>query len=238
MEPGKGSLLLKVVGAAIAVALVGAACSSPQSAGDASSDPTQMAEASANDAATEATVDSPAAELNQSLTYLLTEHEYLAGIAVAMGVTHGLDSGEFEAAAGALDENSQDLADAVGSVYGEAGGDQFLELWRAHIGFFVDYTEGVATGNERKATKARKALDGYREDFGAFIESATEGGLPKDAVAEALDPHVKRTIAAIDAVLGERGGNPFSLLKKAAEHMPHISTALAGAITAQFPEKF
>ena len=187
----------------------------------------------------EGTADDAASTLQSDLTGRLVDHEYLAGLAVLMAVQAGgdLEDPSFKAAAGALDANSQQLADTIGSVYGDAGGEQFLSLWRAHIGFFVDYTLGKATGDKQMANQASKKLDGYRADFGAFIEGATEGGLPADAVAEALTPHVNATKAAIDSVVAG-DGKAFDLLRDAASHMPGISTALSGAVVAQFPDKF
>ena len=186
----------------------------------------------------EGSADSGPSELQALLTSQLSSHEYLAGAAVAMGVMKGLDSPEFTAAAEALDTNSVDLSESIGSVYGDAAADQFLDLWRKHIGFFVDYTKGQATGDKKLVKQARKDLDGYRADFGALIESATEGGLPKDAVADALKMHVDMTFDAIDAVTGKSDGNPFLLLKEAAYHLPSVATVLAGAIVDQFPDKF
>ena len=179
-------------------------------------------------------VDAAASTLTRDMTALLVEHEYLAGAAVYMGVTAGGDLKDpgFKAAASALDNNSVALSEAIGSVYGDAGAKQFLDLWRAHIGFFVDYTLAKATGDDQAAKKAGKQLDGYRADFGAFIEGATEGGLPQQAVADALDPHVKSTKDAIDSVVSGKG-NPFEKLREASGHMPGIATALSGAIATQ-----
>ena len=181
-------------------------------------------------------VESGAAELRAGLTGLLEEHVYLAGIAVANGVGQGLDSGEFKAAAATLDTNSKGLADAIGSVYGDDAGAQFLELWRKHIGFFVDYTKAKATKNKKAAAKAQKALDGYRTDFGAFIASANPN-LPADAVAAELKPHVKSLSDAIDSVVAGKG-DAFDKLKAAADHMPMTAKVLAGGIAKQYPDKF
>jgi hypothetical protein len=178
----------------------------------------------------------PSAQLQRDLTALLNGHEYLAGSAVALAVINPDSPELFEAAAAALDENSKDLAAAISSIYGKAGGAQFLKLWRKHIGFFIAYTE--AGGEGAAAKKAVKDLDGYRSDFGAFIEGATEGGLPKAAVEDALKPHVESTLKAIDGVLGKAEGNPFILLKEAAGHLPGVATALATAIVQQMPDKF
>lgn len=183
--------------------------------------------------------DDAAAQLQRDLTSLLAGHEYHAGIAVytAVGAGGDLKDPTVQAAVAALDDNSKALAAAIGSVYGEAGADQFLKLWRAHIGFFVEYTLGQATGDAQAVSAARKALDGYRNDFGAFIEGATEGGLTQEQVAQALVPHVKATLTAIDAVVAG-DASAFDKLQTAAHHMPMIATALSGAIVEQFPDKF
>ncbi len=178
-------------------------------------------------------VDSPAATLRATLTAALQEHVYLAGITTGTA----LAGQDYKPAAGVLDTNTQALQDAVASVYGDAGGKQFGDLWRKHIGFFVDYTTGKATKNQAMVDKARSDLDGYRADFGAFIESATKGGLPKQAVADELKPHVESLFAAIDAQAAKDPGQ-FAKLKTAAGHMPMTASVLAGAIAKQFPAKF
>ncbi len=225
---------IRTVAAGIVLALAAAACSSDDG-GSASSPSVQPM--SPGDSMSAASIETGAATLRAGLSTLLQEHVYLAGIATGTALQEGPDSDAFAAAAATLDANSVGLADAVGSVYGEKGGDTFLDLWRAHIGMFVDYTVGAATGDEKMKMKAAKDLDGYREDFGAFLESATEGGLPKDAVAEELAPHVETLTAAIDA---QAAGNPdaFMLLQEAASHMPHTAHVLAGAIVTQFPDMF
>ena len=239
------TLSTKLLIAAISVSLLAAACGGDESTSTV--DPTTAAtiettvdeatETEAESAAAPA-IDTPAALLTRDLTYLLDEHEYLAGAAVLTAVQAGgdLDDGTFKAAAGALDANSVALSEAVAGIYGEAAGEQFLDLWRAHIGFFVDYTLGQATGDKNMAAQASKKLDGYRADFGAFIEGATEGGLPASAVADALDPHVKATEDAIDSVVAA-DGKAFDKLRAATTHMPGIASALAGVIVQQFPQK-
>ncbi len=178
------------------------------------------------------TSDTGAAELRAGLTHLLQEHVYLAGAATYAAI----NGGDFDGAAGALDENSVALSEAIGSVYGDAAGGAFLELWRTHIGFFVDYTQARAAGDDAGADAAVTALEGYAQDFGAFLESANPN-LPQAAVAEELGPHVMTLTAAIDAqVAGDAA--QWSLLREAAGHMPNTAAVLAGGIVAQMPEMF
>jgi hypothetical protein len=143
-----------------------------------------------------------ATELRVGLTSLLQEHVYLAGAAVFTAYTDegGVDGEAFKAAAGTLDTNSQELAAAVESLAGKEKGDAFLELWRQHIGFFVDYAVGAAGDDQAAKDKALTSLDGYRPDAGAFFEDVSGGELPKDAVAEGLIGHVETLAGAIDSM--------------------------------------
>lgn len=92
------------------------------------------------------------------------------------------------------------------------------------------YTGAQANGDAKAARKAKRQLDAYRADAGAFFEGATGGAISKDAVADALIMHVDSTFDTIDTVIGKADGNPFDKLREAANHLPMIATALAGAI--------
>ncbi|HET7416892.1 MAG TPA: hypothetical protein VFJ61_04610 [Solirubrobacterales bacterium] len=219
-----------LLGIFVVVGALTAACSSGGDKTDkATADTSMTTAAQAADAGTE----TGASQLRAGLTGLLQEHVYLAGITTG----EALAGRDFKPAAAALEANTQGLQDAVTSVYGQAGGAQFGDLWRKHIGFFVDYTTGRATKDQAKMAKAKADLDGYRADFGAFLESATKGGLPKQAVADELKPHVETLLAAIDA---QAAKDPAAVekLRMAADHMPMTASILAGAIVKQFPDKF
>lgn len=180
-------------------------------------------------------VDAPGAGLRSTLTQLLSEHVYVA----AMATNAALDArdDEFKAAASALDGNSQDLAAAIGSVYGEAAGTAFLPLWRKHIGFFVDYTNGAAQGDQAAKDKAISDLTQYAQDFGAFLESANPN-LPKAAVVSLLVPHVQTLTAVIDAQAAKDPVTAYTGLRAAYAHMPMVANALTDGIIQQFPDKF
>ncbi|HEX2850625.1 MAG TPA: hypothetical protein VHN98_08730, partial [Acidimicrobiales bacterium] len=177
-------------------------------------------------------VDGGASTLRAGLTSLLQEHVYLAGITTGTA----LSGGDYKVPAGVLDQNSVALSKAIASVYGDAAGTEFLALWRKHIGFFVDYTVGRATNDQAKLDQAKAALDGYRNDFGAFLAAANPK-LTKEAVAEELKGHVESLEAAIDAQAA-KSPDAVAKLQTAASHMPMTADVLAGAIATQFPDKF
>ena len=234
------SRILKLAAPVVLVGVLATACgkddAQPASSGDAT---TTTAAGDTSMTSHDGGVESASAELRAGLTALLQEHVYLAGAAIATAVSAGgdLEAPAVKSAVDTLDANSVALSDAVGSVYGDDAGAQFLELWRKHIGFFVDYTLGGATGDTAKQAAAKEALDKYREDFGAFVESATKGKLTVDQVAAELQTHVNTLITAIDAILA-KDPSVFPKLQEAASHMPMTALALSKAIAAANPDTF
>jgi hypothetical protein len=144
----------------------------------------------------------PASTLRANLTRMFNDHVYRAGIAVFTAYTAegGLDSAAFKAAAAALDANSVELSKAVGSVAGAKNEKVFLEQWRSHIGDFVNYAKGEATGDQDLVTKSLNNLDGYRTAAGAFFDKITGGALPAAAIAEDLKGHIETLAGAIDSL--------------------------------------
>ncbi|WP_125567562.1 hypothetical protein [Nocardioides baekrokdamisoli] len=170
-----------------------------------------------------------AAGLRATLTDLLTQHVYLAGIALKTALDKGgnLKDPAVVAAVTTLDGNSVALSKAIGSVY-PAAEKPFLQSWRQHIGFFVDYTLGKATKNTAMAENAKSDLNSYRTSFGQLINSVVPE-LPADAVAQELIPHVQTLLDTIDALVSGKG-DAFALLSKAADHMPMTASILATGI--------
>jgi uncharacterized protein YmfQ (DUF2313 family) len=179
----------------------------------------------------EGDVDGTASTVRATLTQQLQDHVWLAGNAIdtALYKKGNLNDPQVAGAVKALDENSVALAKTVGSVYPEAE-KPFLASWRQHIGFFVNYTLGKATKNEKQAAKAKADLNKYRTSFGELINSVIPE-LPADAVAEELVPHVDTLIAAIDADIAGKADYQ-SKLTAAADHMPMTAAILAGGIVA------
>ena len=177
------------------------------------------------------TVNSDGAALRAQLTALLADHVYLAGAAIDQALADGgdLETADVQAAVATVDENSVEIAALVGSVYPDAE-QPFLDSWRSHIPFFVNYTLGEATGDAEMSAQAVEDLNGYAVSFGQLINSVVPE-LPAEAVQGELEMHAVSLLAAIDANIA---GDPeyFSLLKEAAGHMPMTATALAGGIAA------
>ena len=184
-------------------------------------------------------LSSPAADLRVALARLLSEHAQIAMEAMRQGVDTGdLSDPEFTAAAGALQGNTDDLTAAIESVYGANAGEAFRAQWEAHIGFFVDYTVGVATDDQAAKDAALEDLAGYRADFSEFLATATEGGLPAEAAADALAVHVQTLVDQIDLYAAGDYAAAYEKAREAYAHMYMTADALSLAIIRQDAETF
>jgi hypothetical protein len=167
------------------------------------------------------------AQLYAGLDQLLVEHVDLTANVVQIAITKGASSASTKAALAALDQNTQGLGKAIGSFYGAAAQQEFLKLWRAHIGYFVNYTLGVAGHDSAQVATAKKDLAGYITQFSAFLASATK--LPKSAVAADLKGHVATLEAAINAIVAKRP-DAGQKIEMAAMHMSGTAEVLAKGI--------
>ncbi len=179
---------------------------------------------------------SPAVDLRIALDRLLSEHATLAMVATQKGLKGKPD---FEAIAAAVDANSVELGDAIGSVYGEDAKNTFLDgkaLWRDHIKFFVNYTTAVAKNDKAGQTKAVNDLKGYIEAFSGFLATAT--GLPQSALRASITEHVMQLKGQLDAYSQHRYAKSYALEHAAYVHMGMTADTLAAAIVKKFPAKF
>jgi hypothetical protein len=172
-----------------------------------------------------------ASDLRTTLDRLLGEHAVLAMNATNLGVT---GSKAFPAVAKALDRNSVQLSEAIGSIYGAKAQKTFLDgpfMWRAHVKFFVDYTVALAKKDMAGQNRAVANLKTYTVRFGDFLAGAT--GLPKLAVRNDLLGHVLELKSQLDAYAGGRYAEAASDYHHAYEHMFATGDLLAGAIAKQ-----
>jgi len=171
-----------------------------------------------------------AATLRAGLDSLFREHVNLTGFTVQTAVETSLTSRQTAAAVKALDDNTVALGSAIGSVYGGAAKTAFIKMWRAHIGFFVNYTKGLATHDQALVAKSQKQLAGYKADFAKFLGEAT--GLPANAVAADLQGHITTLEAAIKAIV-TKSPSAGSKVLMAESHMAGTAAVLASAIAKQ-----
>ena len=184
--------------------------------------------------ASSAKTDTKAANLRVALNSLEAQHVDLASAATRAGFD---GSPMFDASAKALDANSVALSKAIGSVYGPDAEKKFLEIWRSHITFFVNYTVAAKGGDKAGMDKAVSDLNGYVSAISDLLGGAT--GLPKDAVASLITEHVGLLKQAVDKHgAGDYTGSYAAQQAARDQITTKIADTLAGAIVKQSPDKF
>jgi hypothetical protein len=172
-----------------------------------------------------------ASDVRSLLGRQLGEHAALAMNATNLGL---IGSPAFPAAVKALDRNSVALSQSIAAVYGKPAGKAFLDgkfQWRAHIGFFVDYTVATAKKDKAGQAKAVANLKRYTVAHGKLLGGAT--GLPPKAVSADLLQHVLELKAEVDASSNKQYAKAAAIYQDAYAHMFMTADLLAGAIAKQ-----
>ncbi len=169
-----------------------------------------------------------AVDLRVTLNRLLGEHMLIAVDATQTALLGGKS---FDAKGAQLQANTDDLADAIGGLYGDDAKAAFSNQWNAHNGYFVNYTVGTAKGDEAAKQKAVDGLMMYQKDFGEFLATAT--GLPAEAVQAQLAMHVMHTAKAVDAFGTKDYDGSYANAAQGYVHMGATGDILAEAIAKQ-----
>ncbi|MCG7385693.1 copper amine oxidase N-terminal domain-containing protein [Paenibacillus sp. ACRRY] len=182
-----------------------------------------------------ASVNTPAAELRANLDHLLSEHFALAVTAMAKAYDGAKDA---DAAYKALDQNALDMQPAIASLYGDAGAKEFERIFRAHNKYTDDLVKATKMGNQAGIKQAQDHINGFVEEFSTFLNTATEGKLPKAAAKEALKVHEDLVQKVFDEYVAGDYSDAYKAYREGFKEMFDVSKALSTAITTQMPEKF
>lgn len=176
--------------------------------------------------ATQETPDrhTPTEQLSSALAQLLGEHVEIAIDTMRAGVG---GAPEFEAAAGALNANTEDIAGAMDSLFGADRAEAFNQLWADHINLFVEYTVAVADNDEAAKNDIAERFDQVVNRFGTSLEDTTDGEVEADVVRQAMRGHERQLFEQIEVYADQRYGEAHDLSYVAYEHIRTTANALA-----------
>ncbi|MGQ0608852.1 MAG: copper amine oxidase [Chloroflexota bacterium] len=178
-------------------------------------------------------LSTPATNLRVTLDRLLSEHAFLTVQALHAGVT---DDAQFAAAAEALEANTSELETAIAGIYDEEAGQRFGDLWRAHIGYVVDYTRGRQAGDEAAVQAAIDGLADYQADFVTFLAGANPH-LSEETLHHLLEDHLSQLQQVANLQTGDFDA-VYRSAREAYNHMFELGDGLSRAIAMQFPDTF
>jgi hypothetical protein len=225
----------KLLGLAVALALAGCNQATPPADTAAAPAVVEAAPAPAEVVAPAAEpATAPAPKLQAALRDLWHGHiVHARDYAMAM---HAGKAADAKAAADAVVANAKEISAAVGSFYGQAGGDQMMTLLAGHWGAVKAMTDARIKGDETAADKAMADLNANAGAIAKFLSGANPN-LPEATVLGLMLAHGAHHSAQVNLIVkGDTAGEAAEWTAMQ-QHMDMIADALAAAIAKQFPDK-
>lgn len=176
----------------------------------------------------------PAPKLQADLRALWHDH-VVQTRAYAMAVADYNTTHAAEAAQSVV-ANAKLIADAVGSFYGPAAGEQILTLLGGHWGAVKDLTDARKAGDAAAHDKALETLTANAGQIAKFLAGANPN-LAEDAVKGLMIAHGAHHVAQIQQIMADDKKGEATTWAAMQAHMDTIADALAAAIAKQFPDK-
>ena len=169
-----------------------------------------------------------ASDLRAKLEQLLGQHAILT-VRLTRARLRG-DGDLAQVADAALGENTADLGELIGTVYGAEAAEKFEQMWFGHVTYLFNYSRGVADKDEAVKSQARRQLDDYTTKLSQFLEAATKKAAPASVVAAELRMHVDQLLQQVDAYARGDYDRAFALERESYAHMFPLGKALAAGI--------
>ena len=176
-----------------------------------------------------------ASDLRSGLVRMGTEHMVLTDKAVADALDGSPAAAE---SAKLLYKNGNDIAAAVGSVYGKDAETTFNTVWKLHLDQFVNYAVASKQGDEGAKSAALAKIDEqYTKPLAAYLAKANPN-LPEKTLESSLREHVQMTARMIDDHVAGKYADESMELTNASKHLEGLMSTLAAGIVKQYPDKF
>ncbi|MBD2847739.1 copper amine oxidase N-terminal domain-containing protein [Paenibacillus sp. IB182496] len=180
--------------------------------------------------------NTPAGDLRSTLNHLAAEHFALAVLSMQKGLD---ESEDYNVILSTQDANTADFSAAIASIYGEAGGEQFMAIWNTnHIEAQEAIVEATLEGDADAIDDARDRLDVFAENIGSFLDTATDSNLPEAAAVEAVMMHENQVLDTFDSYNEKAFFETYDNFREGYAFVFGIGATLGKAIVMQDPTEF
>lgn len=177
-----------------------------------------------------------AAELRTTLNNLLREH-VTTNLAVTHNIVSGVSAAQLQASVDAQTANASQIADAVGSIYGDEAKKAVATPFLKHLEQSNDFAKAVAANDMTAQASALTALQAsLREVADAFhsvIPSASS-----DVLYKSLDDHEKLMNEVAEAYKASDYKKAYEVTAEALKQISGGADALASGIVSSKPDMF
>lgn len=178
--------------------------------------------------------NTPAGNLTATLDQLLGLHAFV--LELRMQAQFSGNAAAATALMNVMNQNTQQLTAAIGSVYGAAAANEFESLWNQHTYFFT-YVTDVKDGNTAGAQQAQATLTNYKNQFSAFMAKANPH-FSESTLSNVLQDHINQITTAFNDYAKDNYSAADPETIQAYNLMYTAGQYLAEGIVAQFPTKF
>ncbi|POB09621.1 hypothetical protein [Sulfobacillus sp. hq2] len=171
----------------------------------------------------------PGVSLRLTLDQLLGEHALV--LEERMQALYSGNTAQYNALTSIMNQDTQQLTQAVSSIYGSAAGTKFASLWNQHM-YFFNYVNAVKGENAAQA-----ALTQYKNQFSQFLAGANPN-LSESTLSTVLQEHINQITTALNDYAQGQDSAATQELVQDYNLMYTAGGYLAGGIAKQFPAKF
>ena len=173
-------------------------------------------------------------ELHLNMRKLWADHVIWTREYVVSAIDGTADVGQDAAR---LMKNQEEIGAAIVPYYGSEAGARLTELLKEHISIAVDLIAAAKTNDQTKFQEANNRWDKNGKDIAAFLSQANSNW-PEQALAEAMDMHLKTTTDEAVARLNKDYEKDVVAFDAVFNHIMVMSDVISEGIIKQFPEKF
>lgn len=158
----------------------------------------------------------------QTLDTLMGEHALVGG---QMLISRYERRADFQASKQAVDDNTQQLASQMESLYGVDVKNKFLTIWTNHINAFLDYADAKKLKDNARETIALQSLQKFTDDFSSLLAQ----GKNVDSYMNAQNyfaRHVLDEKAILDSYADKNYQKMYSSMHDAYMHATLLSTTI------------
>lgn len=167
---------------------------------------------------------SPAAELLAGLDFTFREH--VVALKDASAAIIERDGAAEEHARELLAENTAALESRIRELFSDDEADEFGRLWSRDVEQLLNVATARRDDDLDAEGKALEELQRINGELGTLLQDMTGGRIEPKRIEETLAKHVETTVALMEAQ-AEEGGDPFTPLREAVDHMKHVAEELA-----------
>jgi hypothetical protein len=176
----------------------------------------------------------PLWRLRSALGELLTDHAVLIEDVTRAAVTNTPD---FTAAGAQINQNSTDIMNAIGVLFGSAAATQFGDLWGQHVDALVAYSSAVGAKDTAKQDAAKAKLTSFEGGMSKLLSAAAGNKVPPSAMADALKMHDQMLMQHADAYGAKDYTSAHNIGYDTYNHMIDLAQTLANAFGESVAEK-